>query len=123
MKVNIGISCPAYYTGTVNARGAPHGRGSYVLTCNYWHKGDTYTGQFTDGLRHGVGKYTRSGVNDGHAGWYAGEWKANLEEGYGRCHVCVVFVSRSHCSRGFGGMVVVITRGCGRATNGMDLER
>jgi hypothetical protein len=81
-----GGPCAADYTGTVNAEGAPHGRGSYVIVEDD-HKGDTYDGQFTHGLRHGVGKYT-----DSDGGWYAGEWKADRREGFGRSHVCVAFV-------------------------------
>jgi hypothetical protein len=110
-----GESHPADYTGTVNAEGAPHSRGSYVIVEGFW-EGDTYTGQFNHGLCHGVGKYTMRG-----GAWYAGEWKADKMEGYGRSHVCVVFVARSHCSRG--GLVLVITRGYARTAYRMDLGR
>ena len=97
-------SYAADYTGAVNAQGAPHGRGSYVIVVGYG-EGHTYTGQLNNGQRDGVGKFTRSD------GWYAGEWKADKMEGYGRVHVCVVFVCRAHCFRGGG--LMVITRECG----------
>ena len=74
----------ADYTGPVNAQGAPHGRGSYVFVEEGSYKGHTYTGQLNNGQRDGVGKYTWGDR------WYAGEWKAGKEEGYGRAHVCVV---------------------------------
>ncbi len=74
------------YTGMANAEGAPHGRGSYVGV-EEGLDGDSYDGLFTHGQRNGFGKYTQSGGS-----WYAGEWKADKFEGYGRGHVCVVFV-------------------------------
>jgi hypothetical protein len=98
VKQRINVTLPwgeslwvADYTGTVNAEGTPHGRGSYVGVEGHC-KGHTYDGLIAHGQRDGVGKYTRSGGR-----WYAGEWKADKVEGFGRSHVCFATVSRSHC--------------------------
>jgi len=74
----------ADYTGDVNSKGAPHGRGSYEVVEGKY-KGSTYDGTFINGEIDGFGKYTWS---DGQV--WSGEWKEDLLNGFGR--VCVVFV-------------------------------
>jgi hypothetical protein len=75
---------PADYTGAVNAEGAPHGRGSYVIVTGDY-KGSTYNGIMISGQREGVGKYARS-----NGGVYAGDWKADQLNGFGHGQVCVL---------------------------------
>ncbi len=72
----------AYYTGTVNAEGAPHGRGSYVIVKGEY-KGSSYEGTFVDGERDGFGKYT---WNDGSV--FVGEFEDGDLNGFAL--VCLV---------------------------------
>ena len=71
--VNQWIDCYRY-TGTVNAKGKPHGGGSQCL-----RNGDKYHGSFCDGLRHGQGTCKWANGN-----MYTGEWVANRMHGKGQ---------------------------------------
>ena len=49
----------AYYEGELNADGEPHGKGKMV-----WDNGDTYEGNFINGVRQGYGEfYLASGAS------------------------------------------------------------
>eukprot|EP00301_Raphidiophrys_heterophryoidea_P005041 c12152_g1_i2.p1 GENE.c12152_g1_i2~~c12152_g1_i2.p1 ORF type:complete len:876 (+),score=217.97 c12152_g1_i2:122-2629(+) len=62
------------YSGQVNSKGEPHGRGICVYA-----DATRYTGQFLNGVRSGYGVITFS---DG--GKYDGEWKSDEKHGYGK---------------------------------------
>ena len=55
-----------------------HRQGKGVLT---WTNGDTYEGEFFNGLRHGVGVYTFGGRRGGRK--YEGSWVLSKKEGTG----------------------------------------
>ncbi|KPA80801.1 putative protein kinase [Leptomonas pyrrhocoris] len=85
-----------YYVGTVDENGEMAGYGKAT-----WHTGDTYEGEWLDGMMHGKGAYTwadgdyykgeyAKGRMEGYGemkdttGLYTGEWVADMRQGYGR---------------------------------------
>jgi hypothetical protein len=85
-----------YYVGTIDESGEMAGYGKAT-----WHTGDTYEGEWLDGMMHGKGTYTWTdgdyykgeyvrGRMEGYGemkdttGLYIGEWVADMRQGYGR---------------------------------------
>lgn len=55
-----------------------HGHGKFI-----YNNGDTYEGEFMNGVRCGKGKYTS--LNDFGCFIYEGEWKNDVRHGFGKC--------------------------------------
>lgn len=85
-----------YYVGTIDENGEMAGYGKAT-----WHTGDTYEGEWLDGMMHGKGTYTWTdgdyyrgdyvnGRMEGYGemkdttGLYHGEWVGDMRQGYGR---------------------------------------
>ncbi|KAG5511402.1 hypothetical protein JKF63_07365 [Porcisia hertigi] len=85
-----------FYVGTIDERGEMAGYGKAT-----WHSGDTYEGDWLDGMMHGKGTYTWAdgdyyrgdyvrGRMEGYGemrdttGLYTGEWVNDMRQGYGR---------------------------------------
>ena len=60
------------YKGEIDKKGKKNGKGFYV-----WHDGSTYEGDWSNGLRHGNGKYIHEGET------YIGQWQFDLKHGRG----------------------------------------
>nr|CAJ2466945.1 unnamed protein product [Leishmania braziliensis] len=85
-----------YYVGTIDENGEMAGYGKAT-----WHSGDTYEGEWLDGMMHGKGTYTwadgdyyhgdyvrgrmeGSGEMKDATGLYTGEWADDMRQGHGR---------------------------------------
>ncbi|KAG5486305.1 hypothetical protein CUR178_07616 [Leishmania enriettii] len=85
-----------YYVGTIDESGEMAGYGKAT-----WHSGDTYEGEWLNGMMHGKGTYTwadgdyyhgeyvrgrmeGSGEMKDATGLYSGEWADDMRQGYGR---------------------------------------